>query len=100
MHQTCNAFELVRIVADTLDHDLEHALRALQLPLRTASAMRAEDVLAATRSDKKARAGTVEFALVREIGVVAGSENSYGTPVADDVVLAALASALASAFTA
>ena len=82
------------LAGTSLVPELEQALCALQLPLRPTAALRADDVLAATRSDKKARAGTVEYALVREIGAVAGSEHSYGTRVADDVVLAALANAL------
>jgi 3-dehydroquinate synthase len=83
------------IAGDSLVNRVEVALRALGLPAHPPSAMRAETVLAATRSDKKARAGAAEYALLRDIGSPAGAETAYGTPVADSVVLETLRRAFA-----
>ncbi|HEX2778856.1 MAG TPA: 3-dehydroquinate synthase [Gemmatimonadaceae bacterium] len=50
----------------------------------------ARAVLGATRSDKKARAGAVEYALPTRIGAMAPAEGRWSVPVADDIVLAVL----------
>ena len=44
-------------------------------------------ILAATRSDKKAREGRVEYALPAAIGAMAGAESGWGLHVPDEVVL-------------
>ena len=75
---------------------VEAALLALQLPLTPPTPMRAEAVLTATRADKKARAGQVEYALVRDVGAPAGADRGYGTAVTDDVVLGALTRAFSA----
>lgn len=49
-----------------------------------------DDILAATRGDKKARQGVVEYALPRRIGEMAGADRGWGVSVADDVVLEVL----------
>ena len=49
-----------------------------------------ERILAATRHDKKARGGKVEYALPRRIGEMAGAERGFGIPVEDETVLAAI----------
>ena len=49
-----------------------------------------ERILAATRHDKKARGGKVEYALPRRIGEMAGAERGYGIAVEDDMVLEVL----------
>jgi 3-dehydroquinate synthase len=48
------------------------------------------DILAATRGDKKARAGVVEYALPARIGEMAGGDRGWGVPVSDDIVLEVL----------
>ncbi len=48
------------------------------------------DILSATRGDKKARAGVVEYALPSRIGEMAGADQGWGVAVSDDVVLEAL----------
>jgi len=63
------------------------------LPATLPSAMRPQDVLLATRSDKKARGGVVEYALPAGLGVMAGADRGFGTPVPDQVVLEVLSGA-------
>lgn len=48
------------------------------------------EILAATRHDKKARAGVVEYSLPIRIGQMAGADRGWGVAVSDDVVLEAL----------
>ena len=47
-------------------------------------------ILAATRGDKKARQGVVEYALPSRIGAMAGADSGYGVAVSDEVVLEVL----------
>ena len=49
-----------------------------------------ERILAATRFDKKARGGKVEYALPQRVGEMAGAERGYGIGVEDEVVLQVL----------
>ncbi|HET9424341.1 MAG TPA: 3-dehydroquinate synthase [Gemmatimonadaceae bacterium] len=68
---------------------VRNALEAIGLP----SAFPALDgtaVLEATKSDKKARGGRVEYALPSKIGGMAGEATGWGTPVDDDQVVAVL----------
>jgi 3-dehydroquinate synthase len=69
---------------------ISRVLRDAGLPVALPSAMTPETVLGATRRDKKARGGVVEYALPVKLGVMAGADRGYGTPVSDDVVLTAL----------
>ena len=62
------------------------AVERLTLPHRKPADQSAERILAATRSDKKARAGEVEYALPSRIGAMAGAESGYGVRVPDDIV--------------
>jgi len=62
------------------------AVERLTLPHRKPADQSAEQILAATRSDKKARAGAVEYALPSRIGAMAGSDTSFGIRVPDDLV--------------
>ena len=49
-----------------------------------------DEILSATRGDKKAREGVVEYALPARIGAMAGADRGWGVTVADDIVLEAL----------
>jgi 3-dehydroquinate synthase len=69
---------------------LHDALARLGLPVTMPAALSAEDIVAATSSDKKSRAGVVEYALPAACGVMAGADCGYGIPVSRDVVLVAL----------
>jgi len=67
------------------------AVRAAALPDTRPRSLRADAVLRATRLDKKARAGAVEYALPTRVGVMAGAERGWGIPVGDAEVGAVLA---------
>ena len=66
------------------------ALAAAGLPVVVPLGIDPVQILAATRSDKKARGGRVEYALPATIGTMAGGESGWGLPVADEVVLGVL----------
>ena len=70
------------------------ALRAAGLPVTVPEGMTARATLEATRHDKKARAGTVEYALPRRIGAMTGEARGWAVPVPDGDVMAALAEAM------
>ncbi|MBX7117759.1 MAG: 3-dehydroquinate synthase [Gemmatimonadaceae bacterium] len=63
---------------------------AAGLPVRLPAGISPAEVITATRTDKKARAGQVEYALPRALGEMAGSETAYGVRVPDADVLRAL----------
>jgi 3-dehydroquinate synthase len=66
------------------------ALTAGGLPVVVPLGIDPVEILAATRSDKKARGGRVEYALPVAIGSMAGAECGWGLAVADDIVLGVL----------
>ena len=49
-----------------------------------------DDILSATRGDKKARSGVVEYALPARIGAMAGADRGWGVAVSDEIVLEVL----------
>jgi len=61
------------------------------LPTTRPATLDAARILAATMSDKKARRGTVEYALPERLGAMAGEERGWGISVPDFDVLAVLA---------
>jgi 3-dehydroquinate synthase len=75
--------------AGTADR-VRDALRRFGLPNHVPRDMEADRILELTRVDKKARAGRVEYALVERIGTASRGTGSYGQPVEDEVVLAAI----------
>ena len=82
--------EIVGVAGAGLMESVAALCRAAGLPIALPGSMSPATILEATRSDKKARAGTVEYALPSEIGQMAGAEHGYGTPVPDAMVLQAL----------
>ncbi|HUE76629.1 MAG TPA: 3-dehydroquinate synthase [Longimicrobiales bacterium] len=67
-------------------------LRTLGLPASPPAGLDARRVLDATRTDKKARAGSVRYSLLHAIGAPARpADGSWTWEVPDDLVLAALA---------
>ena len=60
------------------------------LPADVPAGLPADEILAATRSDKKARAGIVEYALPARVGTMAGAEHGWSLPVPDETVLEVL----------
>lgn len=72
---------------------LAAVLDAAGLPSGRPADLDPEAVLAATRGDKKARAGVVEYALPTRIGAMAAAGGRWAVPVPDEVVRAVLAPA-------
>ena len=66
------------------------AIAAAGLPTVAPLGMDPAEVLAATRNDKKARGGRVEYALPSAIGTMVGADRGWGIAVADDIVLGVL----------
>ncbi len=66
------------------------AVRAAGLPDERPASMSVDDILDATRGDKKARANRAEYALPSRIGAMAGADRGWSLPVPDDVVRAVL----------
>lgn len=69
------------------------AVLAAGLPTAIPAGQSADALLLATRADKKARQGQVEYALPARVGAMAGEERGWGIPVSDADVLAVLAQA-------
>lgn len=74
--------------ADTVA-EIERVCREAGLPTRP-QGLDADALLEFTRTDKKARAGKVEYALPARIGEMASPHHGYGTPVDDRTVREAL----------
>ena len=69
---------------------IRRAVRAAGLPDAPRTGMDRSAILAATRGDKKARRGSVEYALPSRVGAMAGESSGWSIPVADAEVLAVL----------
>jgi 3-dehydroquinate synthase len=67
------------------------AVRAAGLPDDYPEEIQIGDVLAATRSDKKARAGVAEYALPSRIGAMAAADRGWSVPVDELLVREVLA---------
>lgn len=83
--------ERSRIAVRGTADEIRQALLAAGLPVSLPGGMGAERILEAMRSDKKARAGSVQYALPRSIGEMAGSESGWTVPVDDAIVREVLA---------
>ncbi|MEP6732651.1 MAG: 3-dehydroquinate synthase [bacterium] len=70
---------------------IEGVLTRAGLPVALPVSMTAETILAATRLDKKARAGSVEYALPTRIGAMVNAGTTWSIAVDDAAVLEALA---------
>jgi 3-dehydroquinate synthase len=69
---------------------VREAVGAAGLPTSRPRAHQAAQLLAATRADKKARGGVVEYALPRRIGAMACADRGWSCPVSDELVLEVL----------
>ena len=85
------AAELAGVARPGVAARVEQVLRALGLPVRRPVELAAESVLAATRGDKKARGGQVEYALPTDVGEMAAAGGRWSVPLDDAVVRAVLA---------
>lgn len=63
---------------------------AVGLPVRLPAGVDATEVVTATRTDKKTRAGQVEYALPAGLGEMAGGETGWATPIPEADVLRTL----------
>ena len=70
---------------------IARAVGAAGLPRRVPQGLAARDVVAATRTDKKARQGAVEYALPLRIGAMAGGERGWSIAARDSDAMAAMA---------
>ncbi len=80
----------VGVAESSLAETIADLLRAAGLPTSVPKSMASAAVLDATRSDKKARAGAVEYALPAKLGEMAGADRGYAIPVPDSIILEAL----------
>ena len=65
---------------------IRRAVKAAALPDTIPPGVSIDDVLAATRGDKKARAGRAEYALPARIGAMAGESRGWSMPVSEDLL--------------
>jgi 3-dehydroquinate synthase len=66
------------------------AIERTGLPVSPPTDQKPDEILSATRGDKKARSGIVEYALPTRIGAMAAGDKGWGVAVSDDVVLEVL----------
>ena len=65
---------------------VREALGRAGLPTARPADQSPDAILAATRTDKKARAGAVEYALPSRVGAMAGADSRWGVRVPDETV--------------
>jgi 3-dehydroquinate synthase len=65
---------------------IRSALKAAGLPVDRPTSFSVDQIMVATRSDKKVRRGQVEYALPLRIGAMAGSGSGWAVPVMDEIV--------------
>ncbi len=69
---------------------IERVVSRAGLPAAAPAALASDEILRATRLDKKTRAGAVEYALPARIGAMANADRGWAVPVDDAVVLSVL----------
>jgi 3-dehydroquinate synthase len=87
--------ERLGVAADGTAHAIEAALEPVGLPTGRLASLAPEAVLAATRGDKKTRAGVVEYALPQRVGRMEPAAGRWAVPVPDALVLEVLVPAWA-----
>ncbi len=83
--------ERIGVAAPGTERELRQAVKTAGLPVNLPEGMTAERILEATRSDKKVRGGSVQYALPERIGRMAGADSGWAIAVDDSVVLEVLA---------
>ena len=66
---------------------IERVVSMAGLPTRVPTSLVDDQIVAATKLDKKARAGAVEYALPQRIGAMAGATHGWAVPVDDALVM-------------
>lgn len=74
------------LAAASVPERIIEVVHAAGLPIALPTSLDRDAILAATRQDKKARAGTVRYALPAAIGQMAGAAQGYGIPVEEPAV--------------
>ena len=78
--------ERLGIAVSGTERELQDALRSAGLPVTLPDGMDADRMLEVMRSDKKARAGSVQYALPRAIGEMAGADSGWTVRVDEAIV--------------
>ena len=86
--------ERIGVTAQGTSARLRRVLNRLGLPASLPLEYDAAEVIGWTRSDKKARDGRVEYALIEGVGSPAVRDGRWGAPVADETVASVLAGAV------
>jgi 3-dehydroquinate synthase len=87
----CDIAERVGLAEPGTAARVRAACRAGGLPTALPAGITPDAVLAATRGDKKARGGRVEYALPARVGAMVEADGRWAVPVDDAVVLGVLA---------
>lgn len=82
--------ERLGIATPGLSDTIATVCEAAGLPTRLPDGVDPAEVVTATRTDKKTRAGQVEYALPARLGEMAASEKGYGVAVPEGDILATL----------
>jgi 3-dehydroquinate synthase len=82
--------EMLGIAENGTAHRIRDAVAAAQLPVAAPSPMSIEQIVRASRTDKKARAGRVEYALPVRIGTMNEAGGRWAAAVDDESVMAAI----------
>ena len=82
--------ELIGVATAGTAARVRDAVARTGLPVAPPPTLSPERLVALTRTDKKARAGAVEYALPLTIGTMAGADTQWSVRVRDDDVLAVL----------
>jgi 3-dehydroquinate synthase len=82
--------ESISLAATGTAERVRAAVERAGLPVECPTDLDAERLIAATRADKKARAGAAEYALPAGIGTMAGESRGWAVPVDDAAVLTVL----------
>jgi 3-dehydroquinate synthase len=85
--------ESIGVTEPGSEEALRELLQRLGMPVTLPPEMNPEGVLAAARSDKKARKGRVEYSLIERIGAASAADGGWAWPVEDAVVLEVLRTA-------
>jgi 3-dehydroquinate synthase len=82
--------ERIGIAKEGIAEEVRGALLGAGLPVTLPAGMDADRILEVMRADKKVRAGSVQYALPRAIGEMAGSDSGWTVSVDDAIVREAL----------
>ena len=82
--------ELLGIAESGITDRIRDVVAAAGLPIARPRSISDADVVSATHTDKKARAGRVEYALPLRIGAMTPADGRWSVPVGDDLATQAL----------